>query len=377
MDLKQAGLYLIVTRIVKQSASLQMHEIVINLHMHTRYSDGHDSHAEIVQAALRCGLDAVIVTDHNVLVNGPEDYYREGDRRVLLLIGEEIHDQARQPQKSHLLVFGVEKEMATLASEPQRLIDTVRRAGGLSFIAHPYDPAAPAFKEDDISWADWQLQGYTGIELWNGMSEFKARLKSKLHGVYYALNPRQIARGPFPDVLRKWDELLVAGQRVVAIGGSDAHGLPVQMGPLRRTIFPLDFHFRAINTHLILPTPLRGDPVEDRRLIINTLARGRAFIGYDLPAPTRGFRFTAQGKDRTASIGEDISAQNGVTMQIRLPRPTECRLIKDGKVAKIWKKRETCTYITTEPGVYRVEVYIDYLGQRRGWIFSNPIYVVK
>ena len=34
-----------------------------------------------------------------------------------------------------------------------------------------------------------------------------------------------------------------------------------------------------------------------------------------------------------------------------------------------------CTHITTEAGVYRVEVYRRYLGKRRGWIYSNPIYV--
>ena len=83
-----------------------MHEISVNLHMHTVYSDGHATHTDIARAALRAGIDVVIVTDHNVYVDGPEDYYHDGDRRVLLLVGEEIHDQARLPQKSHLLVFG-------------------------------------------------------------------------------------------------------------------------------------------------------------------------------------------------------------------------------------------------------------------------------
>ena len=121
-----------------------MHEVVVNLHMHTRYSDGYGSHLDIAQAALRAGLDAVIVTDHNVWVNGPEDIYQEGQRRVLLLVGEEVHDQARLPQKSHLLVIGAGREVATLAHDPQLLVNEVRRSGGLSFIAHPKDPEAPA-----------------------------------------------------------------------------------------------------------------------------------------------------------------------------------------------------------------------------------------
>jgi hypothetical protein len=76
-------------------------------------------------------------------------------------------------------------------------------------------------------------------------------------------------------------------------------------------------------------------------------------------------------------MGEEISCRSGVTLQVRLPRPAEARLVKDGKVIKTWHKRETCTHITTEPGVYRVEVYLEYLGRLRGWIFSNPIYVYR
>jgi len=352
-----------------------MQELLVNLHMHTPYSDGYGTHAEIAQAALRAGLDVVIITDHNVLVVGPEDYYREGNRQLLLLVGEEIHDQSRQPQKNHLLVFGVDRELAILAQDTQQLLDTIRQMGGYAFIAHPVDPPAPAFNEPDISWVDWTVQGYHGIELWNGMSEFKSLLKSRLHAIFYATNPGRIAHGPFPEALRRWDELLVSGRHIAVVGGSDAHALPGRLGPIRRTLFPYDFHFKAINTHVLTPAPLSSDLVADRQMVLDSLSRGRSFIGYDLPESSRGFRFTAQGMDQNAQMGDDINSKYGVTLQIRLPRQTECHLIKDGKIVKSWLKRENCTYITNEPGVYRVEVYLNYLGKRRGWIFSNPIYV--
>lgn len=358
-----------------------MHEIIVNLHMHTFYSDGHATHSGIARAALRAGVDVVIVTDHNVYVDGVEDYYQGGERRTLLLVGEEIHDQARLPQKSHLLVLGANRELATLAWDLNRLLEGVRQAGGLSFIAHPVDPPAPAVGEEDISWEDWQVQGFTGLELWNGLSEFKTRLKSKLHAVYYAYNPQRVARGPFPQVLQRWDELLASGRRIVAIGGSDAHALPARLGPLRRVIFPYEFHFRAINTHLLLEKPLSGELEEDKRLIYAALRRGQAFVGYDLPAPTRGFRFTANGYEQIAQLGGDISAARGVTFQIRLPLPpppaprVECRLVRHGQVVQSWTDQQHCAYITSQPGAYRVEAYIEYYGRMRGWIFSNPIYV--
>jgi hypothetical protein len=352
-----------------------MHEIIINLHMHTRYSDGAGSHTDIADAAIRAGLDAVIVTDHNVWVDGFEGYKQLGDHRMLMLVGEEIHDQARDPQKNHMLVFGANRELATYAYDPQFLLDAVAKAGGLAFLAHPVDPAAPAVHEADISWVDWEVQGFTGVELWNGFSEFKPRIKSYLHAIYYAYFPHRIARGPLPEALHRWDALLSSGRKVIAIGGSDAHSHHMRLGPLHRTVFPYEFHFRAINTHLLIPRPLGADVTSDTHMILDALRQGHCFIGYDLPAPTRGFHFTARGLEASAEMGDELSAKGGVTMQIRLPRVTECVLLKDGIRLRTWHKHDLCTYITTEPGIYRVEVYVNYLGMRRGWIFSNPIYI--
>jgi hypothetical protein len=352
-----------------------MNEILINLHMHTTYSDGSGSHADIVEAALAAGLDAVITTDHNVLVDGPAGYYQDGDRRVLLVVGEEVHDQTADPQKNHLLVLGVKKEMAKLAGDSQHLIDVINEAGGLSFIAHPVDPEAPAFNEPDISWVNWDVEDFTGIELWNAMSEFKSLMKSWLRAAFYVFNPKLVARGPFPAAIERWDQLLEGGKRVVAVGGSDAHAFKVSVGPIRRTVFPYKFHFQAVNTHLFIDEALNGDPGHDRRLILDALSEGHAFIGYDIPADTRGFRFTAQGKDQSVWMGDEIKLEQGVTLQICLPQRAECHLLRNGQVLKTWTRREICSYITSKPGVYRVEVYLPYRGMRRAWIFSNPIYV--
>ena len=351
------------------------YELVINLHMHTTYSDGTGSHRSIAEAAMRAGLDAVIVTDHNVLVQGQEAYYRNGAKRVLLLVGEEVHDQARVPQRTHLLVFGAGREMAGYAEDPQVLIDNVRKAGGICFIAHPHESAAPSIGEDAITWDDWQVQGFTGLELWNGLSEIKTLIPTKLHAIFYAYFPDLIPHGPPPATLAKWDELLVEGRQVYTVGGSDAHELKLHAGPLKRTVFPYARHFSAINTHLLLPQPLSGELAVDRKLVLDALGQGNAFTGYDLPAPTRGFRFTAHGRDETVIMGGELAAEGGVTFQLRLPQPQECRLIKDGEVVKSWSRQQNCAHVITQPGAYRVEAYIRYFGKRRGWIFSNPIFV--
>lgn len=345
--------------------------------MHTTYSDGTGLHRDIAEAALSANLDAVIVTDHNVWVNGIEKYYERDDKSVLLLVGEEVHDQGRAPQKNHLLVFNTNREIAPYADDPQNLINTIHRVGGLSFLAHPVDPAAPAINEGDLSWENWEVSGFSGIELWNSMTEMKSLIKTRLHAIFYVINPKLVARGPFPETIRIWEKLLEGGKPVVAIGGSDAHAFQHRLGPVRRVVFPYKFHFQGINTHLLLDHSLTGNIDEDRTLIYTALSKGHAFIGYDLPAPTNGFRFLALGKDQSAWMGDTVSAKFGVTFKISLPQITECRLLKDGQIVKTWTKRENCTFITSEPGIYRVEVYIRYRGRNRGWIFSNPIYVTS
>lgn len=354
-----------------------MNELIVNLHMHTRYSDGDGLFKDIIRAASKTGIDVAIVTDHNTLVQGVEQYFQIGDRKGLLLVGEEVHDQSRHPAKSHLLVLNCNREMATYASDPQILIEQVHSSHGLSFLAHPIDHDLKLTSDDDISWVDWNVRGYTGIELWNFFSEFRGKIKGKVTALFYALFPQFIAQQPCTEILKKWDALLSAGKKVVAIGGSDAHALRLRWGPLKKVIFPYEFHFETINTHVLVPNQLCGNLQIDKKMIYAAIGAGRSFIGYDLPAPTFGFRFTAQSIGKSASMGDEIIIKNGVTLQIRVPEIASVHLLRNGKIVKTWDDTQFCTYITSKPGIYRVEVYIHFLGKLRGWIFSNPIIVKK
>lgn len=354
-----------------------IYEYIGNLHMHTPYSDGYGSHSEIALAALQAGLDFVVVTDHNLWVDGMDGYRYLGDDRVLLLTGEEIHDPTRIPQKNHLLVLESRRELAPFADKPQRLLQEVIQSGGLSFIAHPIDPAAWLFKEPDLSWEDWDLEGFTGIEIWNFMSEFKSHLRSIPEAVFYSYFPTMSSKGPFPEALRRWDRLLSSGRQIVAIGGSDAHAFPVQYGPLKRIVFPYEFLFRTVNTHVLTEEPLSGEMAKDRKILFQAIRQGHCFVGYDLAEATKGFRFSAQGDNQVAIMGDIIQPRYGITLQVKTPRKTSFRLIHSGEVIKRWDDTETATHTVTTPGAYRVEVDIFFRGKNRGWIYSNPIYIVK
>ena len=352
-------------------------ELVCNFHMHTPYSDGEWYHAEIAQAALNAGLDCICVTDHNIWVEGLERYHVRDDRRVLLLVGEEIHDQTRQPQKNHLLVLGARTELAQHALRPQALLDAAAAARGLTFLAHPVDPPTPLLPNEDLSWVTWEITGYTGLELWNYMTTFKALITSRSAALRYAYNPELGITGPLPQLLKRWDELIALGQRVVAIGGADAHAHEYRAGTIHRVLFPYEFLFRQVNTHVLVDSAPNGDVSNDRSLVLAALAAGHCFVAYDGAAPARGFRFSANSERGTALMGDELTNRNGLTLQAAAPSVGSLRLLRDGAEIGRWDNQTHCSYTVPigEYGVYRVEMYVQYKGRLRGWIYSNPIYV--
>lgn len=353
-----------------------MEELICSLHIHTKYSDGSALHNEIANIALENGIDVVITTDHNVLVRGIDGYQQNGERKVLLFCGEEIHNTLEPVQKNHLIVLGVDEELAPFGNNVTGLINQAIMKGGVTIIAHPYENALPAFNEPEIGWEESDISGINCIEIWNQMSELKTTAKNWLDTVFLVFFPQRIAHNPDPRTMLMWDKLLLEGKKIMAIGGADAHALIKHIGPFNKKVFPYEFHFMGITTHLLVEKSLSDEISGDKRMILNAIKYGHSFIGYDLPHPTRGFRFSAMNSEKEVGMGDTIDLNGGITLKIRIPGKAEIRLIKDGEVINIYDM-PTIVRTITEPGIYRVECYIDFLGKKRGWIFSNPIFVVK
>ncbi|MEW5986846.1 MAG: CehA/McbA family metallohydrolase [Chloroflexota bacterium] len=364
-----------------------MVELVGNMHIHTPYSDGEKWHAQIAEDAIKAGLDFIIVTDHNVWVQGIEGYYQDEHGRVLVLSGEEVHNMRRNPQGSHFLAYGTERELALCAFDPQALINETNAAGGYGFLAHPYELELPLFSESNLGWQDWHVQDFTGLEIWNYMSSFKNALARRLAGlrskgglwaklriVQVALRPEKYIDGPEPETLAKWDALLAEGKRVAAVGNSDAHGTTFRLGPIERVIYPYEFCFRAVNTHVLIPQELTGDVTQDKRMVLQAIGRGHSWVGYDMAYPTKGFRFSGQGANK-GFMGDEITMDVGATLQVKTPVKARIRLICHGRVVAEVNKETNLTHIPVEAGAYRVECYLPFMDKERGWIFSNPIYL--
>lgn len=351
-------------------------EYVGNLHVHTPYSDGESHHAGVADAALLVGLDFVVFTDHNVWLSGIEGYYGDDERGYLLLLsGEEVHDRTRNPQCNHTLVIGAEREMTPYARDLSSLVAATQQAGGMTFIAHPDDHAINWLREPAIPWQDRYVEGFTGLELWNFMSRSKDYMQTRREAIRHAFRPDDTMTGPSPLTLALWDQLLEMGRQVVGIGGADAHGTYFKLGPLSHPVFAYDFLFNGVNTHILTKASLTGDALYDKGQLYQALRQGRAFVGYDIPGPTRGFRYSAQGQNNSVIMGESIRLGHGVTLQTLVPGRARIKIIRYGEVVTEEANTENLTHVVREPGAYRVEVWRGYRGLERMWILSNPIYV--
>ncbi len=352
-----------------------MNEIIANIHIHTTYSDGSKLHAEIAEDAIKSGIDVLFFTDHNIYIKGIGRYFSNSDGRVLMVMGEEIHDRNASPQKNHLLALGVSESLSKYADNRQTLINKIHSSGGLSFIAHPCDPALPAFHETDISWEDWSVKGFTGIELWNGFSELKVRVKKKSAAYFYAFFPNFLPLSPPKRTLKKWDDLLNKGTKIVAIGGSDAHAIHFSAGPLKQVVFPYRYHFKTINNHILLKDQLTGDYLKDKESILVALRKGNSFIANDLIRSSKGFRFFISIKNHQIPMGEYHHFEKKLKLHVTLPHSADCIILKNGSQYHLSSGKNDLEISVSSPGIYRVECYKKYLGRKRGWIFSNPIYI--
>jgi len=349
----------------------QRHEYIGSIHLHTRASDGAATHDEVAQLAARADLDFLIVTDHNVLSTEAEGWY--GD--VLLLVGEEIHDTTRVPEADHYLALNIKRHVPAVGSSAQQVIDEVNSQGGFGFIAHPFEHSPPFTGEPELPWLDWGVRGYAGLEIWNYMSEFKSYLHSTARAVLFIFWPRAAITGPFPQTLAKWDEQLLR-RRTAAIAGTDAHGNIYSIGPLRRAVLPYEHCFKAVRNHVLSPVAFDGTLEHDRELIYDALRHGRSFIAYHALGDATGFSVHAIGGQSAAGMGEELRLSGEVLLEVSSPLVARLRLLRNGRAVAETQGR-TLLHTAEESGVYRVEAYRRYLRKERGWVFTNPIYVLS
>ncbi len=129
------------------------------LHLHSTYSDGEFSLAELREVLVEAGCRFACVTDHAEAFDAAKlaayrrDCEQRSDSRFVIIPSLEYRCENRM----HILGYGSTEPIDS--TDPEAVVTAIRRNGGIAVIAHPYDEAFGA------------IEGLEplpdGIEVWN------------------------------------------------------------------------------------------------------------------------------------------------------------------------------------------------------------------
>lgn len=124
----------------------------VNLHIHSKYSDGKTEFSELINQAKKLDLKCFSITDHNTV----EGYKKFGSIPKEMVTGIEF-DCYFDLNLPHILGYGIDvydEELNKLTSKfqeglfeipkrilksrnPKTVIDAIHKAGGIAILAHP------------------------------------------------------------------------------------------------------------------------------------------------------------------------------------------------------------------------------------------------
>lgn len=379
------------------------------LHAHSYLS--HDSVGtieEIIEAAHATNVRVIMFSNHPA---DTYDYFEDTDQGmhdgVLLLPGAET---------GGMLVYPTRSMMGESATPPQPFVDQLQADGGLTFVSH---------LEERL---DWELDHLTGNEIYNTHADlmeeqrFLTMFKNPL--ALFRLLPA-LQRYPqetfaaiqdYPaDYLKAWDrwcqraphtgvaandshhnqayratvsedkQLVIKdalGEQVTKLDPEKVAPVKLLMGNrepgtkvLEIDLDPYERSFRHVSTHLLINEIARD-------AVWEALSAGRVYVAFDWMADPSGFVYLAtlsgdeadQAPQPTWNMGSEVSFVPGMQFQAEAPLAVDWKLLKDGKTISK-SNGKTFAYNVEQPGVYRTEAWLKFVGEPRLWILSNPIYV--
>ena len=349
-------------------------------HVHS-FLGGHSSGTfqDIIAAAHSNELNFVLMTEHPARdFNTAEMTLKGTHSGVLFINGNEV----RTGSGDRLLLVPGDEQASKDSEMPTKEV-LGRRQSGLAFVAYPEE------------FRSWEASGFIGVEIYNVYTNARKinPLLMFFDSVWSYRSYPDLLFATFyerpSETLRRWDQAISSsGKKLVAIAGNDSHanvgvslndssGQPL----LGLRLDPYDRSFRLVRLHVLLPLLLGEHPIPkplDEKSLLDAIALGHCFIGFDLFGDTSGFRFTARDRDENKIMGDEIKLDDEVRLTASLPLAARVVLLKDGVAIKDEQGVNRIEFAAKEKGSYRIEVYLSQLPGRvkdHPWIISNPIYV--
>jgi hypothetical protein len=110
------------------------------------------------------------------------------------------------------------------------------------------------------------------------------------------------------------------------------------------------------------------------KAVRETMVSGRVYVSFEWVADPTGFNFQAVRGPDVFEMGSEVPLGSGVTLRAVAPLPSRFRLIRDGREVHSVLGR-AYEHPVKEPGIYRLEVWLNLAESPQIWILSNPIYV--
>ncbi|MFH8976115.1 CehA/McbA family metallohydrolase [Streptomyces sp. NPDC017890] len=242
-------------------------------HLHSVYSDGRYTLAEIAALARAAGLDFINSSEHNTH-SAHAHWAAEAGDDLLIMLGEEV-----TTRNGHVVAIGtdpgtfVDWRYRARDNRFGRFARQIRRAGGLVVPAHPHATCIGCNWKFGFGEAD-------AVEVWNG------------------------AYTPDDEVaLADWDSMLVASVRdgqggrgwLPAMGSSDSHRAPDLIGRPQTVVLADDLTREAIQ---------------------EGIRAGRSYVAESAKV---SLAFTASGgRGEHAGIGERLRVDDDTPVTVRL-----------------------------------------------------------
>ena len=362
---------------------------------------------EMLADAKKAGISAILLTDHH---RPPKDFITQSWRGlhdgVLFIPGSEDRG---------FLLYPTHSILDRMKEPTPAFIETVRKDGGLIFLSHIEERP------------EHSMVGLDGLEIYNrhadakkdkaGMAALMLKLASPSTIAELQESVRLYPQETFAfhmtypdDYLAKWDAETKT-RRLTGVAANDCHHnniLVVKMvdaetikvgtnvdkddgmrslsakllpgirqltkghqpGDVLATVDLDPYHrsFQSVSTHVLAPE-LTEPAIRD------ALRAGHAFVSHDWICDPTNFRVElVAGSGPGILMGDEVPFSPGKRLVAQFPIPCQIRVLNGGKVVAETSGDQLDQEIS-EPGVYRVEAWVEIDGEKRPWIYANPVYV--